>query len=275
MYSGLTITNRSGNLMGAHQKIDRAALCLLDKTVNTKHFPSRKVILYFEGKNGPDGIKSKSPAQNEPWHFYDPFDPDDDSLVEDIRDHYNNLVAELKADNFERAGFEASWLAHAMVDGLTPAHHYPYEEELMSLRNGEGNETRNTLREKLIMKGDKPTEIVRNNWQAWGIKGFMISHSTFELGCAALIAPLNYKKLELTTQDLNHAKKIGVEQVFEQAARRIALLNLYDEYMRYGWTVHLAKQVRDNLIPEMIKSVTTAWYLALTEAGYAGRHTKK
>jgi hypothetical protein len=275
MYSGTTIHNFSGNIAGAHQKIDRASLRLLDRTVNTKQFPSKKLILYFEGKNGPDGIKSKSPAQNEPWHFYDPFDPDDDSLLDDIRDHYDNLVRELKANNFERAGFEAAWLSHALVDGLTPAHHYPYEEELMSLRGGEGNETRNTLKEKLIMKGEKPSEIARNNWQAWGIKGFMISHTTFELGCAALIAPLNFNKLELSTQQLNLAKKVGIEQVFEQAARRVALWNLYDEYMKYGWTVRLANKVRDDLVPEMIKTVGTAWYLALNEAGYAGRHIKK
>ena len=34
-----------------------------------------------------------------------------------------------------RAAFEAAWLAHALTDGLTPAHHYPYQEavsELMS-----------------------------------------------------------------------------------------------------------------------------------------------
>ena len=269
------MTNQSGNVVGAHQNIDRAALNVLAKSVNVKHFPSKKVILYFEGKNGPDGIKSKSPAQNEPWHFYDPFDPDDDSLLDDLRDHYNNLVTELKAGNYERAGFEASWLAHALVDGLTPAHHYPYEEELMSLRGGEGNETRNTLREKLIMKGDNRREVVKNNWQAWGIKGLMITHTTFELGCAALIAPLNFKKLELSNEQLINAKKIGLEQVFEQSARRIALWNLYDEYMRYGWTVRLAKQVRDDLVPEMITTVATAWYLALNEAGYAGRHVKK
>ncbi len=275
MYSGTTFNNHSGNFVGAHQKIDRVALNVLNSAVRTKHFPSKKVILYFEGKNGPDGIKSKSPSQNEPWHFFDPFDPDDDSLLDDIRDHYDNLVFELKAGNFERAGFEAAWLSHAIVDGLTPAHHYPYEEELMSLRGGEGNETRSTIKEKLIIKGDKPSQTIRNNWQAWGIKGFMITHTTFELGCAALIAPLNYKKLALTPYQLKRAKELGLEQVFEQSARRIALWNLYDDYMRYGWTVRLAKQVREDLVPEMIKTVSTVWYLALVESGYAGRHPKK
>lgn len=275
MYSGTTFSNHSGNIAGAHQKIDRSALRVLERSVNIKHFPTKKLILYFEGKNGPDGIKSKSPAQNEPWHFYDPFDPEDDSLLEDIRHHYDNLVSELKSGNFERAGFEASWLSHALVDGLTPAHHYPYEEELMSLRGGEGNETRNTIKEKLIMKGDKPSEVVRNNWQAWGIKGFMISHTTFELGCAALMFPLNFKNLSLSSEELRLAKEVGVEQMFEQAARRIALSNIYDQYMQYGWTVKLAKQIREDLVPEMIKTVATAWYLALNEAGYAGRHIKK
>ncbi len=50
-------------------------------------------------------------------------------LIELIKEHYKNLVKELQANNSERISFEAAWLAHAIVDGLTPAHHYPYEAE--------------------------------------------------------------------------------------------------------------------------------------------------
>ena len=274
MYSGTTFHNYSGNFVGAHQKINRSSRRLLAKTVNAKHFPDKKLLLHFEGKNGPDGIKSKSPAQNEPWHFYDPFDPDDDQLVYTILDHYRNLVTELKKDNQERAAFEAAWLSHAIVDGLTPAHHYPYEEELATLRKGEGNETRNTLKEKVLMKGDKPSEIVKNNWKAWGIGGLISTHSTFELGVAAIMAPLTFKDVSLTQDDLQEAKRIGIEQVFERSARKIALWNLYDEYGSYGWTVGLARKVRDKLAPELIHTVALGWYLALNEAGYAAKLKK-
>lgn len=130
MYSGTTLHNKSGNIVGAHQKIDRAAFNVLSRKTGLKHFPPKKLLIYFEGRNGPDGIKAKSPAQNEPWHYYDPFDTSDKLLVNMIEEHIKELSTALKQGNHERAAFEASWLAHAIVDGLTPAHHFPYEQEV-------------------------------------------------------------------------------------------------------------------------------------------------
>lgn len=62
-----------------------------------------------------------------------------------IEDHIVNLTEALKADNYQRAAFEAAWMAHAITDGLTPAHHYPFEEKLEELR-GESIETRNSTK---------------------------------------------------------------------------------------------------------------------------------
>ena len=135
MYSGTTFTNFSGSVLGGHQKIDRVARKYLRKiTEDTDGFPKIRSIIHFEGKNGPDGIKRKSPAKDEPWHFYDPFDEDDSQLLELIDGHYKILVKELKKGTPEKAAFDAAWIAHALVDGLTPAHHYPYEETLEELR---------------------------------------------------------------------------------------------------------------------------------------------
>jgi hypothetical protein len=103
--------------------------------------------LHFEGKNGPDGIKRKSPAKDEPWHYYDPLNPNDTTLLQMIEGHSDNLVKALRRQNNEKAAFEAAWLAHAVVDGLTPAHHYPLEEKIEELW-GYPKELRQTIREK-------------------------------------------------------------------------------------------------------------------------------
>ena len=88
----------------------------------------------------PDGIKRKSPGVDEPWHFIDPSDPSDTALVEMIMDHYANLVQALKKRNNVRAAFEAAWMAHAITDGLTPAHHYPLGEKIEELWGRPQNE---------------------------------------------------------------------------------------------------------------------------------------
>ena len=69
--------------MGVHQKIDRVARMHIQPLLPAHtDFPSSKEILHFEGKNGPDGIKSKSPAKDEPWHYYDPTDSKDIKIIQ-------------------------------------------------------------------------------------------------------------------------------------------------------------------------------------------------
>lgn len=229
-------------------------------------FPSTKQILHFEGKNGPDGIKRKSPAKDEPWHYFNPFKLEDTQLLDLIDRHYDQLVAELKVRNFERAAFDAAWLAHALVDGLTPAHHFPYEEEVDKLRKGAGNETRTTIKEKLLMHGDTPSELIMNNWRMWGTKGLMATHGSFELGFSALIAPMSFIDTLPTDTEIAEMKRLGLRDYFIQVAREVAILELFDDYYARGWNLRLAYRVRYKLAPILIKTITLAWYSAVLDA---------
>ncbi len=267
MYSGTTLTKYSGRVLGAHQKVDRVArkhLRLLLR--DNRDFPGIRMILHFEGKNGPDAIKRKSPAKDEPWHYFNPFKPGDTQLLDLIDDHYERLVSSLQEHNFERAAFESAWLAHALVDGLTPAHHFPYEEEVSKLRGGAPNETRTTIKEKLVMHGDTRTQKLANNWRMWGTKGLMSTHGTFEWGFSVLIAPMNFLDAIPTDPDINLIQQIGLREYFVRIAREVAVLGLFDEYYEKGWNLRLAYRVRYKLAPILIKTITLAWYAAALEA---------
>lgn len=268
MYSGTTLTKYSGRILGAHQKIDRVSRRhLSDFLLDNNGFPYIKQILHFEGRNGPDGVKLKSPAKDEPWHYFDPFDDNDNQLIDLIEGHYEQLVEELKSGNMERAAFDASWLAHAIVDGLTPAHHFPYEQKLSELRGGLDNESRNSTAKKLIIPGKTPTKLLINNWKMWGGKGLMTTHGTFEWGVATLIAPLKLNEAMPTHEELIHIEKEGLAELFRRVACEIAMLDLYQRYYETGWTGRLAGQVRHVLAPTIVRTVTSAWYLAAKEAG--------
>lgn len=273
MYSGSTLTKMSGRVLGGHQKIDRVARRNLTRLVGSQDgFPDSRLILHFEGKNGPDGIKRKSPSQDEEWHFYSPFNDDDSELLTLIHDHYGLLVKELKDGNEERAAFEAAWLAHALVDGLTPAHHYPYEEKLTELRGGAGNETRTNLKDKLIIPGATAGERVKNNWKMWGPKGLFTTHGLFEVGFSTIIAPLSFAGSMPTDEEVKRFLDIGILEWFKRAAREVAALNMYERYYRRGWTTKLALDARQKLAPAMIETVTLSWYAALVDAGLI-KHT--
>jgi hypothetical protein len=253
---------------GAHQKINRTACRHLKDLIDVKKvcFPSGREIVRFEGLDGPDGIKRKSPAKNELWHYYDPKNPTDDRILHIISDHYAELVKSLRAKNQTRAAFEASWLAHALVDGLTPAHHYPYEEELVKLRGGQGIETRTSTKEKLIMPGDTLPIKLHNNWKFWGDKGLLATHFAFEWGVAIMATPLRLNKSRPSEHELQEALDEGITAIFLRLAAEIHSLDMYGQFYKSGWTPRLAKTARQELLPRIVNAVTLAWYAAAHEA---------
>jgi hypothetical protein len=268
MYSGTTFRTKSGRVMGVHQRIDKLARRELASLLpKRRYFPSEHDILHFEGLNGPDGIKRKSPGRDEPWHYIDPTDPNDSSLRHMIKDHMHNLTIALAERNDKRAAFEAAWMAHAITDGLTPAHHYPLEEKLEELRGGEGLETRNTSRKKILLPGTTRRHQLRNNWEFWGAKGVMTTHVAFELGIATTLAATG--RVQDTApigNELVRLRNDGLQPLFDDTLHRIAGLNLYEEFSRSGWTRRLARDTRQLLIPEIVRVITLAWYDCVMKA---------
>jgi hypothetical protein len=266
MYAGSTFHKYSGHVLGAHQKIDRVARRHLGRLVHSPDFPSIRLILKFEGNNGPDGIKRKSPAQNEPWHFFQPFDETDTRLIELIRGHYDLLVKALVEADSIRAAFEAAWLAHAVVDGLTPAHHFPYEEKLIELSEGQDIKERTTIAKKLIMPSDTISGLMRNNWKMWGPKGLFTTHAAFEDGFAMLIAPMRLYKAMPEPSDLAALQAESLEAWYRRQAQAIAENDFYTDFYQNGWTTAFGRKVRKELAPPIVKTVTLIWYKALQEA---------
>lgn len=263
MYSGTTLTTKSGRIMGVHQKIDRVARRHLQTLLPDDFiFPNIKDILHFEGQNGPDGIKRKSPAVDEPWHFIDPHDVDDVALIEMIEEHIANLAKALRDGSQKRAAFEAAWLAHAVTDGLTPAHHFPLESALEELRGGEGLDSRTSVLKKGMMTGDTTIEKIRNNWRFWGAKGIMTTHFSFEAGIASVIA---YRKFNNCLPGAEMIEKLiehGFRKVFLDSVGEVSELDMYNNFIKTGWTTTMAKQTNEQLMPIIIKAVTLGWLQA-------------
>lgn len=266
MYAGTTFRRDSGRIVGVHQKIDRVARRHLKKVIpDGIVFPTIAQILHFEGINGPDGIKRKSPSKDEPWHYVDPTKPDDRGIIILMNDHMANLTVSLRSGDTERASFEAAWLAHAIVDGLTPAHHYPLNDKIEELW-GKPHTERLTKRDKTIIKGINRRDTMSKNWEYWGVGGVFSAHLAFELGIASTIATLRFNDAFPSQLDMRRLEKNGFESLLIASMHKIYNLHLYDEFGNKGWTRRLANQTRKVLIPEIIKIVCLAWYNAANEA---------
>ena len=266
MYSGTTFRTKSGNLMGVHQKIDRVARKHIQTLLpSSVEFPSSKDILHFEGKNGPDGIKLKSPAVDEPWHYINPDDPSDVGLLDMIDGHIVNLTNALKENNQPRASFEAAWMAHAITDGLTPPHHFPLEEKLTEIDEG-GLAERDSIIKKNLKSGKNIKETVKNNWEFWGAKGIMTTHFGFELGVANVVPYQRFNDGLPSRDEVARAKQMGYRAYYCEQAQKVAQMDMYQEFIKTGWTRRLAKQTKDELMPLIIRAVVLGWLVAATQA---------
>lgn len=266
MYSGTTLRLKSGRIMGAHQRLDRLARRNMRRILpHTAKFPDIRAILYFEGKNGPDGIKTKSPGHDEPWHFIDPTNPDDRGLYDLARDHVSNLAVALKSDNISRAAFEAAWLAHTITDGLTPAHHYPLADKIEELW-GKPHTERQSRLDKNVIRGQSRRDSVSKNWQYWGAKGVFTTHLLFELGFASAISGYRFGALRPSDTDLHRVEKGEFEALFAEAVSSVYQHGLYEIYYKRGWTAKLARESREFLAPLIVRIIMLSWYAAYMEA---------
>lgn len=260
---------RSGHMIGTHQKIDRVARRHLGEMIlhseNADKFPSIGDILHFEGTRGPDGIKMKSPGRDEPWHFIDPREPEG-VLLDYISDHHDNLVAALRSGNTTRAAFEAAWLAHAVSDGLTPAHHDPYEEQTKHMRTDDQVKL-GKFRSRMVMSGGGSSkDFIRHNWQYWGAKGVLTTHALFEAGVAMAAKPFRFHSGMPSEHDIEVLLEDGFEHTYVRLVKEIASLEMYESFKRTGWTSTLARQTNKELLPRVVMAVTLAWFEAYREA---------
>ncbi len=253
MYSGFITPKRVVKRLGVHQRFDTAAYHMVAPYFGAATFPPLRDILHFEGVNGPDGVKSKLGIKlpdgvvADTSHMYDPGEHSGE-LPRLITSHYDQLVKALTGGDQTRAAFEASWLAHYLADGLTPAHHFPYDEK----------------KEELFGE-DSEISWLRKNWAWLGMKGVLSTHMFFEIGVASalLMAPI---KTRLDEAKLAQAKKVGLLEFFRREAKDIAGLDLYSKFYRRGWNQKLAKTVRQVIAPRTIQLIGLVWLMAYLEA---------
>jgi hypothetical protein len=209
------------NPFGDHQRFNRLAYRKLRKAVPDDFFPSIKNILMYEGKMGPDGQKFQENVC-EQKHFLDPSNPLASPMMEHVWDHYDELVKALKSHNKEQSAYHASWLAHGLVDGLTPAHHIPYTEMIDKL--AEHHTERSTYKDRLYVKGTSKLDTLKRSNKLMGPKGMLMKHTLFEIGAALSMQWFRAGN----TQILRGAgSRVSLPHYYASAVGRVAKLNMY------------------------------------------------
>ena len=184
-----------------------------------------------------------------------------------IANHYEQLVQCLRDKDLIRAAYEASWMAHYICDGLTPAHHFPLAEEMAALRDPEGEgETYEWSRRVRLSRRD-PVTTFRKSWGTWGRKGLMSTHINFEMGVATALLGYNLR-YDLEIAKYEEALKLGALEFFKSEARDIAKIDLYMAFYDKGWTAEIAGIIKKRIAPQTAQAIAIIWLLAYQEAGF-------
>ena len=272
MYSRATPFQKADKIAGTHQKIDRAARLVLREIISKNqklskiHFPKIDEILVFEGNGGPDGIKTKSPGKDEPWHFVEPYG-DLTPIRNYVENHLFNLSKALVNENYVRASFEAGWMAHAITDALTPAHQYPMTDKIIEI-SGKKPEERDKLIKKMFLSGENWRERILNNWEYIGPKGVMSSHMFYEMGVATMITSFSARKLSKMPEkdEIQLVLNGDFMTLFEEKIKWGADQKYYETYLKKGWTTALARDTKQELLPEISKIVALGWLEGIRRA---------
>jgi hypothetical protein len=261
MYSGFITSKRTVAAVGVHQRFDAVAYRMASPYFADGTFPALEQILQFEGMNGPDGLKVKSPGRDEASHLYDP-SSEQGPIPRHIKRHYAGLVTALKREDQVRAAFEAAWLAHYICDGLTPAHHFPLDQHI-----AEHGMTKSVRGGYVVRNpGESMMTAARKGWAMLGGKGHLTTHFNFEIGAAATILGQRIR-VRLDVAKLAEAQRLGMLDFFKQEARDIAELQMYQKFYRRGWTPEMARLVKSRLAPQTVQAIAIIWTLAYLDAG--------
>jgi hypothetical protein len=79
------------------------------------------------------------------------------------------------------------------------------------------------------------------------------------MGVAAAIAPAKFDDINITKSDFDRLSSDGFEVIYLESIKKIHDLAIYSNYVKTGWTVNLATETKEVLIPEIIRAVTFAW----------------
>lgn len=94
----------------------------------------------------------------------------------------------------------------------------------------------------------------------------LATHIAFEAGVALLILPMRYRTLDLSPHLPVITGRKPYLLFFKSQAKKIADDHYYEQFYRHGWLPKLGKQVRRDLIPDIVLTVAFIWHSALAEA---------
>ncbi|MBA3678817.1 hypothetical protein H0W80_01305 [Candidatus Saccharibacteria bacterium] len=120
---------------------------------------------------------------------------------------------------------------------------------------------------KLLAAEHENSGRARRGWLYFGRKGLLSSHVMFEGGVSTAVA-MNRIQVKFDRDLYEKIQSSGIRAVVEEESLRIAKLDLYDKFIKTGWTAGLAKTMKAVVVKRIPQLIAAAWLAAYLEAGY-------
>jgi hypothetical protein len=156
-----------------------------------------------------------------------------------------------------------------IIDGLTPAHHQPFKEQLKA-NDPRAEAEANSILRRIFVPGTNFRDLFERNWQRLGPRGVGTNHILFEAGIDFIVMPIRPKSfptVDITVEEIKKAKSGHFLEMYWKSVKHVDSLQMFERYEKDSWTPDLADDVREKLIPEVIRMVILAWIAAI----YKGR----
>jgi hypothetical protein len=67
-------------------------------------------------------------------------------------------------------------------------------------------------------------------------------------------------------EEIIRAQQMGYRAYYYEQVQAVARMDMYQEFIKTGWTRRLAKQTKDELMPLIIRAVVLGWLTAAERA---------
>lgn len=223
---------------GTHCSLNRLAYFALRRALPETSFPRLHTINHFEGLNGVDGLwlnNRHMPSRS----TYNPVTGEGSGLVEFTR-QFKALQEAIQNNRKRRIARRMAHIAHITTDVCTPPHQHG---QLIPPR-----------RKRFLFWR------VKDDWYERYHETYVVDrHFLFELRVffAVVRQPLPPISVALEWK----AEEIRAH--VRQNIQFIRNLNLYERYIREGWTEAIQQQFNREVFPRIATMIATIWYLAL------------
>ncbi|MBI2416042.1 MAG: hypothetical protein HYV33_05290 [Candidatus Kerfeldbacteria bacterium] len=226
---------------GTHCSVNYQAAQVVSNQASIEKFPHWSLINTYEGMNGVDGLWLNEKILSS-FSTYNP-DTNQGNGIAAIIEQFDLLAAVPQRSLADVAKYSA-YLSHIVTDIYTPPHQHGQLIEPRQRR----------------WYGLWP---IRDDWQ----EGHQWGHTKFEWMALLRLLTKSFRRGRLNKSLIRQWQRtsdsrIVLQTFFQQQTKAVRRLNIYPEYLRLGWTKRIDISMRRVVIPRIVSTVATLWYLA-------------